>query len=403
MQQLSIKLKNNITRIMFILTLLVIGFGSLGGGTYNNYNISISFLYFFIFFICFYRQEIGKHINRKLFLAILGMFCLFLISCLFPTFNNYVDIWGRYYALLSCVLFAYCTYILLVKKKVNFLSIIKILAIIGFIHVAVLLGTWFSVPHPERHNWVNGLFFFPNIRHLVDFLTICFLCALGLFFFQSEKSLEKMIWWLISLVILACIFWSGSRAAYIGLLPSVLLLIWHYKKNYLSIVGCILIFLMALYLPSFFDTSSKDLGFSQAIHRSTQGSVEQASTGRFDLYKQVFEWFSYHPFWGNGAEAMTQMDIYIGGLIVFQAHNSILQILVEFGVMGLVGVLYVFYVLLNDFKGKKLNDKQFFSLVTIINIMTAALFNGGAYYVVTISLMCLFIAIMYSEEKAQNG
>lgn len=402
MQQLSIKLKNNITRIMFILTLLVIGFGSLGGGTYNNYNISISFLYFFIFFICFYRQEIGKHINRKLFLAILGMFCLFLISCLFPTFNNYMDIWGRYYALLSCVLFAYCTYILLVKKKINFLSIIKMLATIGFIHVAVLLWTWFSVPHPERYNWVNGLYFFPNIRHLVDFLSICFLCALFMFFQQKKTSVEKSIGWIFSIVILACIFWSGSRAAYIGLLPSVLLLIWHYKKNYLSVAGFVLIFLIALYLPSFFNVSSKDLGFSQAIHRSTQGTVEQASTGRFYLYKQVFEWFSYHPIWGNGAEAMTQMEIYIGGLIVFQAHNSILQILVDFGLMGLLGVLYVFYVVLNDLKGKKLNDKQFFSLVIIINIMTAALFNGGAYYVVTISLMCLFIAIIYSEEKIRN-
>lgn len=388
--------------MIFSFTMLIIGFGSLGGGAYNNYNISLSFLYFFIFIIYHYRIEVFKYFNMKILISILLMLGLFFISCLFPTFENYTDIWERYYAIASCFIFSYLSYILLRKKDIDFYLIFKLLAIIGFFHVLFLLFMWLYLQDPKNYNWTSGLYFFSNIRHLIDFLTICFLCALTLFIHYPSKLFIKWGGAAIAAVILGCVIWSGSRAAYVGLIPSLILLVWQTRKNYWNLIGLFFIFLFSLYFPTLFDTSSKDLGFSQAIHRSTQGSVEQASTGRLDLYKHVFEWFSYHPIWGNGAEAMTQMEIYIGNLSIFQAHNSILQVLVEFGVAGLFGVLYVFYILLMEFKGRQLNEKQFFSLVIIINILTAALFNGGAYYVVTISLMGLFVAIIFAEEKIKD-
>lgn len=386
-------------KTLFCFTLLFIGFGSVGAnGFYNNLSIVYSFIYLFILTIIYFHKEIFYNLNTNNTLYICMMFLGFLVSCSLSNLKDDFYNWMRLFFIFASVVFGYFSYILLKEKVIGFKLINQMLALIGIGHVLILLKIWFSLPQPENFNWVNGLYFFNNIRHLTDFISICFLSSLILFS-TSEKFWTKFFWILCSVIILSCIFWTGSRAAYIGLFFAIIYYVVFRKgffKN-ISLVGSIV--LVSMWLSTLFNVNNSSLGLFRSVTRSVGDSVNQVSSGRLNVYHTVFEWFTYHPIWGNGGEAVRQIGIYHGQQKLAQAHNSILQILVEFGIVGLISVILVLYRIYGDFKFSNLNINQNFSIVILINIAVSSFFNGGAYYVVTMSLFCLFLAVLYVENQ----
>ncbi|MEN5171993.1 O-antigen ligase family protein [Acinetobacter higginsii] len=392
--------KKSILLFVFYLTVFFIGFGSQGTGFINNWDISYSFIYFFIFVSIFLFKDVFLNLNSTITLSVFLMLLSFLVSCFFSTFDNHFENWVRYYSIFSCIIFAYFSYVFMKELNFNPIRFFNLLAVLGLLHVFLLLYMWFNMANPENYNWVSGLYVFGNIRHLADFLSICFLCSL-ISFFYTNSFLVKIVWIIFSVLILACILWSGSRAAYIGLVPSLFLIIFFQDEKIKNTLLIFIVIFFSIFASLLFQTNNGSLGLFHSINRSLAGDADQMSSGRMWLYKILFEQFSYHPIWGNGGEVIRAMEIYQGKQMLAQAHNSILQVLVEFGVLGFISVLFVAYTLINEFKGKKLNRTQFFCISIISNIIVASFFNGGAYYVVTISLMCLFISIIFLEEYFQ--
>lgn len=393
------KIKKNIIPKVFYLTLVFIGVGSTGAGMQNNINISYGFLYFFILMSIFFNKEIIENINLKIFTPILVMLISFFISSIFSTFGNSNEVWLRYYAILSCVLFSYFSYILIIYNYFNYKNIFIIVGLVGFFHTCVLLNIWFSQDNPKLFNWVNGIPYFSNIRHLADFLSISFICSFLLFLSAISKR-AKFLWFIISISILSCVFWTGSRAAYISLIFSVVFLIFFSKNKLINIFFTVFLIVVSVIISLLFQTNNNNLGLFRSANRSIGSDLNDISSGRVELYKNILEWFIYHPVWGNGGEAVKSIGIYQGpNNLIAQAHNSILQILVEFGLMGFFCFLFIFFRIFSIFKYEKINEVYVACSAIIINIIIASLFNGGAYYVVTISLMCLFLAISFSYKK----
>lgn len=391
--------KKNIIIFLFYLTMLVIGFGSVSAGVSSNNTISSFFAIFFAVFLLFFNKCVWENINFSLLKSLVVVFFSFCISCFFSVLPDNQQNWMRFYAIFSSVILGYFFYILMIKNIISFVGISCILALIGLIHVFVLLFMWFSMPTPISHNWVTGLYYFNNIRNLTDLLSICFLSAFFLMY-ECEDFNKKILWFIISVIILSCILWSGSRTAYLGLFVSFIAIILYSKKRLLDVISMFFMVLIALGLSCLFIVDNNGFGFLNAFSRSTDssGSINQLSSGRIDLYKNVFELFTYHPVFGYGGDAIVQLKVSVGKAYFLQAHNAILQILIEFGMVGLLSVLFVFYKIAMGFRYHKLNNNQIYSIIIIFNIIVASLVNGGAYYVVIISLTCLFIAMLYAER-----
>lgn len=89
------------------------------------------------------------------------------------------------------------------------------------------------------------------------------------------------------------------------------------------------------------------------------------------------------PFFGYGAESFGSVHSFYGGSAshLVQAHNIILQVLIEFGATGLLILSIIFII--NFFKTNQitrpLTDQTLF-IAIVINYLTIGLFDGVAYY-----------------------
>lgn len=395
----SLYTKEKIVAICFYLVIFFIGFGSTGSGVYNNNMISSALWIYLAAFLLFFYQTIVDFYQKSLAIPILIMLTSFLISCYFSDLDDKSQNWARFYAIFFCVLFGYFSYISMTIKIIKLIDIIKLLAFIGGIHVLVLLYMWCSSSNPSDYNWVSGLYFFSHIRHLADFLSICFFAA---FFLTVDSKRTAKLWWTsLTIILLSVIIWSGSRAAYVSVLFGVLCLLFFEKDKIQYSLKLLVIVVISAYISSFFDVNNSGLGGARVLGGDAYKSLDHYSSNRITLYQEVLEYYLIKPLWGHGGDAVSQLGVSNGLYPVLQAHNSILQILIEFGAIGLLCVLGVLFKVIFDLKRMQLNQYQIFSVSVIVNILVASLFNGGAYYVVTISLMCFFIAVLYSELKCK--
>lgn len=384
--------KKILVNIFIIFIIFIIGFGSTSGGFSNNYDIAYSFLYLFILVVIFNHRDLILNLDIKKTILFIFLFGSFSISNFLSNFDG--EVWYRLFCIFSSIMLGYYFYIFFLKGVIGFYKVNMLLGLIGFIHVIFLLNMWRSLSMPEDYNWVTGLPFFSNIRHFSDFISICFFSSLFISIFINDKRI-KFIYAIFSILILACILWTGSRAAYVGIFFASLVVFFNFNKKVKIYI--LFIYFAALILSFYFQTNNPSLGFLRSFSKNINTSANQFSSGRYQLYKEILEWISYKPIMGYGGEAVRLLN-----LKFLQAHNSILQILLEFGFIGLFFIILIFYLFYTDFKHKKLNPIQIFCTTIVLNILIASLFNGGAYYVVTMSLMCLFLGGLYAEKNKEN-
>lgn len=275
----------------------------------------------------------------------------------------------------------------------SFLSIIKIVSILSFIHVIILLVLWFFLDDPINYDWMMSLPFFNHIRNLSDFLSVGFFCSL--FLVQTKKGFHSYIWYFVSIFILSVIIWSGSRSAYLSILISYPLWLFYVGNKIKNLFYFIFSLIVGVFFSIFFKVENGGLGFLNSISRSYDSSINKVSSGRVDIYIKFLEIFSDKPFFGIGGEAVYLSNVYAGRLHVTQAHNSIIQILIEFGILGFIALLFIFYNIFLDLKSNILVIEQRICVVIVLNIFLASLVNGGFYYVTTMSLFSIFVFCLY--------
>ncbi len=387
---------NRVISIFFYFFIFFMCFTSTGSAFYNNFNLSIYILYLLLPLSFIYRSYFLQYLNSKMVFFLGLMLIVFFISSLISPIDEKVQVWGRFFGIIVSIFLGYLAYIFYQIKLISFQGVNYVLAWAGLVHVFILLYMWLTVPDPFYYNWVEGLYFFTNIRHLADLLSICYFSSLILFYITVNKS--KYLYLLFSLLLLAAIFWSGSRAAYFGILMGWLFLICYQKLKKEYLINFLVSIALGIYLSTLFHVISPSLGFFKSFYRSVNGNVNSISSSRLDLYQQILEAYLLRPFWGYGGEAVRSLNIMQGEKQIGQAHNAVLQILIDYGFVGLLfsSVFFLFVIMRMI---KKIELTQLFCLVIIINIIFAALLNGGAYYILTLALLSIFMGMACAKEK----
>jgi O-antigen ligase len=222
----------------------------------------------------------------------------------------------------------------------------------------------------------------------------------SLFYFLSRLLLEskskRLFLYLGVLLPIAVIFLSQSR----GLLPSIIIglfMILLLSKNKIKkllpfLIGIFILFLIANTVN--LNISNEDVSITEIyLERFTNSSNKNLITddSRFGLWKNAIESIFSHPFGG------ANIDSEIG------VHNYYLEILMQFGMFGLLYMiilfLYLKYLVKITFFIKRLDNKNLFIIAgTTLAIFSHALVVGLLANVDTVFYWSIAVLLCLRKE-----
>ncbi|WP_179998783.1 O-antigen ligase family protein [Acinetobacter sp. YH12239] len=388
----NLKTYNNV--FLFFL-FFIIGFSSVSYSLINNLVITFILGVALLFVLLKYKLEYFNFEKKRSLFYFFLLFLVFGVSLYLSPYKNEHMLY-RYFGVVLSIIFGIFGYFNYKNKGFDLICISQILSLIGFLHCTVLIFYWFSVPSPADYDWIWDMPFFSNIRHIADYLSICFLAS---FILLLNKKLKLgFIYYIFSVVLLSVIIWTGARAAYLSVALALIFLVLNDIK---TIKKLIMVLVPSVILPLFFKTNLPGLGMGRSFDVVGK-SVNSYTSGRVELYQMILSKFSESPLWGLGPEAVRNIAVPFAGGVFAHAHNLILQILIEFGFIGFILVSIIFVKPLICIAKFEKNYEFIILTSFVINIFIAAMFNGGFYYIVTLHIFCFFYGALLANLDSKS-
>jgi hypothetical protein len=210
---------------------------------------------------------------------------------------------------------------------------------------------------------------------------------------------------IISLVMFG--FLTQSRTFLFGLaLAVVLLLIIIYRRfrEYLKLKNILYILTIAILIFVILDTQSLILIFNNAINRIIDPKDEDITNGRIQLWIQYYHYFLDNKFNFLVGSTLTQNEFYLLG-IKNVAHNSIIELIVDYGLIGSTIALFFFINMITSVftSFKKFLSNKFY---TLIPLMILILLSLSRHNPLNISFFTMFfislITIVWTNSRSKE-
>ncbi|OTG89694.1 O-antigen ligase family protein [Acinetobacter sp. ANC 3813] len=375
LNSLKIKLSNDdLYFFIFCICTFFLSFGSSGASIEN----SIQGIFYLLFSIPIILRNIKKiKFHKNYTLILLGLF--FCISTVYSITYYYIESWLRVVNLTSLLLL-YCSIFLFFRSKKEYIIIFfNILIFIGLIHIFSIITDIIIFNRIENTN-LSTSFPFGNIRHISSFLTVIFIISLYLSLNSKQKI--NIFYKFTAIIFLSFILWSGSRSSYISLFIVLLYLFYFSEEKIQYISNTTQILLSSIAISLLLSVKNNIFGVQRIQNYS--------SSGRTEIWLETINHIINKPFIGYGADSFSLiMNNY--GRNYYQAHNFILQILIEFGVIGFILIIFNLYKYGKNINTNINSDQKLF-IAILINYFLIGLFDGVVYY--TFSLF--FIGFSFS-------
>ncbi len=171
------------------------------------------------------------------------------------------------------------------------------------------------------------------------FLNMNLAIALSLAIFVKNKK-EKILYYILSLIIIFSLIPTFSKAGYIGLLLVLLLVTFLtcLKRN--TFTPLILFLFLLILIGSIIFIKYQYTVSYRLVHN-------ESFDCRTIIWKSTIHKFFEHPFIGNGFRSSMDMVRYLGPYReLFSTHNLFLQILLEMGIIGLIAFFIAYFSML---------------------------------------------------------
>jgi hypothetical protein len=231
-------------------------------------------------------------------------------------------------------------------------------------------------------NWVR-LPIFGNIRRLA---MTAGLMSVFLYFDAGYRQREKWLLVLARVVGLSLLFWSGSRGAILGWMLALVVFIrltgqWSRWRGWSLEVGA------AIALSILFDVGNPSMGFLGVFLRSwskavATGTVDGLSSGRISLWLKTLEMLqeSGNTLFGAGGNGFVRLHLMFDQ--IFHPHNIVLQIASDWGVGGLLLLLWLVrqgIPLRSDLKSAK-TSRTGLGFALMVFLLVTGMLDGGLYH-----------------------
>jgi O-antigen ligase len=236
---------------------------------------------------------------------------------------------------------------------------------------------------------------------LLAFVSYCYaLIAL------SRKKWSWLFAILFFLSVFNVLFINIGRSGYVVLCSLILLLSWqqwHGKGLFIASLTLVFLLLNFLILPVNF---KERVSLVQSeIQQYDKGNKETSIGLRLSFYKTSLQLLHYHPWLGTGTGSFAQA--YLSAtrdkqLPTRNPHNEYLNIGVQFGLLGLIVLLGLFYVHWQEsFRLPVL--RQHFSQAVLVAIAIGSLFNSWLMDVTQGCFYVFFTALAFASVCRHSG
>ena len=213
-----------------------------------------------------------------------------------------------------------------------------------FLYVAYIILIIAMIPDYAAFYWLGGLPSATNVRHIGNYVAILSIAAIGLFLFAKNPNQWRIL--AVIFVVTAFLAWTGSRAAFVGLivaLPTAIYVVRHHiSAARIGILAATLIVAVLATVP--LPTPNPSYGIMRMINASDMRQSSDISSSRTIVWQHTIEEIAQAPLFGHGAgrflgnmDAKYRYDL-------DNPHNFILQFGYDWGIAGLAIALLLLVV-----------------------------------------------------------
>ncbi len=349
------------------------------------------------------KKKLGIYSGNELFTIIIFFICITISTTLLAIGSQDEEqtIFGiiRYIEITTHIVFIYflSLYFFYNKQGDDLFRLIPIS--ISVAAIACFLDYHYN-PNTVMSNNGFQLIVSHNIRQIGYIAMLgCLFCIIKFILLESNKKIT-VIYSFLFIVNCSLLFWLGGRGAILALLPTIVLSVLIVKYEFiiklkkLSLTAVLMIFSYLISIPfSVFSWNGANRFF--VLSQKLDEPLRKMSNGRFELWQESISLILQKPFFGYGPEAHA-FETKIGFL---QPHNSLLQSLLEFGIVGTIPfVIMIIYILknatVNVISETSVNNLFCFGLMNAILIHS--LYSGPLYHATSMILVCIASAYIIS-------
>lgn len=260
-----------------------------------------------------------------------------------------------------------------------------------------------SYPYRFEKYWNNWLPFNSNKRHMGFDMLVGAIINLG--FALSSRGLRRLAFGIFAFFCASLIIWLGGRATTLALIGT-LILFWrfYHQMNLLRhgwLFGILFFSAAALFaeLGSLFDWNGL---FHTVTHKLEAPSVNHYSSGRFTIWTESLLAIKDH--WVLGLGPQSFFHLFVDRFGVEHPHNAFVQILIEFGVAGLVLFLVLFcgplYFIARVFFGavKNVQHTTWIAAIVVLGLLFQSMFSGIFFLGKPSSYLAMALAIVWADQ-----
>lgn len=288
---------------------------------------------------------------------------------------------------LNHLLFGFGVYLLVRHRRLAAPPIIRAMPL-AFLLFATLLVGYYALHSAHGHDWYYDSPPFNNIRWLGYY------CAaiVGL---SAWGWLENRTSWLaVAILALALALWTGSRgsliavlAGYLAARPFVPAAVRGSMPRFLgAVLLAVLLALVASRIAPFGGGSAERL------------LLDHGDSGRIEIWGRTIAMIAQRP-WSGWGEAQ------FGTLFqsrFAQPHNSLLQIMLAWGVAGLALVAVLATMLAKRLR-RNIRPQNAPLMFAIANLAAFSLIDGSLFHVQSVSTFALCLGLLAADDGDEGG
>jgi O-antigen ligase len=226
-------------------------------------------------------------------------------------------------------------------------------------------------------------------------------------FFKAKTKTPKILYAVLSLVALLAILFSESRSSLVGIGISALLFIaLHFRLNKMYIFSLLFSLVFAYLLLQYSP-------LQQTIDRtfnSSPAGLDPSSLGRILIWKGGWNYFVNAPLLiklfghGIGQYITVPYEFWVEmGRLTSGAHNNLLHVLIETGIVGLIVFIIVFIKILSElWKIREINLFAKYMFYSTIALLASGLTQETFWFQNSFGSFWLFYICCLSIAFAQN-
>lgn len=345
--------------------------------TYTSYHsVPLLFAGLLCLLMCIYISFYGKFfIDKKIIFLI--FFCIF---CFFSSAVNDISRLEKTSFLLTIIFIVFYEFLVQSNQKsvsfkmvfyglfcfsiYFFLSYFREIISLDFERLGGNFGNENAISQYFHLGIIVGVFLWLNSKKIIYLLMIGFMLLLGMTSGSKTYIFSVLIAFFVFMII-----WFGKKK-------------WYFSVS-IFIVGIICLIVL-INLPGLETLKIRMLDFLNFIGLANTGNMDYSSYTRTDMVISGISYFSKRPIFGFGYGGFAANSFYNT-----YSHNTIIDLLCNFGLCGFVCFEYPFFSLLTNYKMDK-NCKIVKYMLLISNLFyhfTSVLFTSKIFYI-SLAIMC---------------